>query len=286
MKRALTPSATILALVVSAGTSMAGPLQDHSEYGFAQDVHSSVALDRNNNNFGDRRVTTNSDEQRYDTDFYLGEISDGEMFGRVELGTTHSRSDVSTRLASVGISADSYDATIGALWVADSQVYIDGQFRYGYFDSDLNLNGKNVVDFDGSGYQISVEVGKPFALWNDLTLTPQVEVTYSDIDLDNVPGGQIGTLVDSDTLMARLGMRAERTVANNSILYGQIDIYHAFDDEASMVFGQNTAALSIGGNLSLSDQSQLYAEITSETVLGSNSDDHSFSWNIGYAVQF
>ncbi len=265
---------------------MAGPLQGHSDYGFAHDVHSSIAPDRSNENFGDRHVTTNSDDQQYDTDFYLGEVAGGDMFGRVEFGTTHSSSDVSTRLASAGISADSYDATIGALWVADSMLYIDGQFRYGAFDSRIGLNGQNILDIDGSGYQISVEVGKPFALWNDLTLTPQVEVTYSDIDLDNVPGGQIGTLVDSDTLMARLGLRAERTFANNSMLYGQIDIYHAFDNEASMVFGQNTAALSIGGNLSLSDHSQLYAEITSETGLGSSSNDHSVSWNIGFAVQF
>lgn len=285
MKKALTPSATILALVVSVGMSMAGPLQAHGDFGFAHDVHSSVAVDRNNDNFGDRRVTTSSDEQRYDTNFYLGEISDGEMFGRVEFGTTHSTSDVSTRLASAGISADSYDATIGALWVADSQLYIDGQFRYGHFDGDLSLNGQKMVGFDGNGYEVSVEVGKSFALLNDVTLTPQAQLMYSDIE-GQIETGRIGAKVDRDTLRARFGLRAEHTLADNAMLYGQFDVYHAFENESSVMYGQDTAALSIGGIVAKSDRAQLYAEITSETGLGSSSGDHSFSWNIGFAVQF
>jgi hypothetical protein len=46
MKRAMISSATLLALVVSAETSMAGPLLDQSHRGFAQDVRSSVSQAR------------------------------------------------------------------------------------------------------------------------------------------------------------------------------------------------------------------------------------------------
>jgi len=276
MKKALTTFATVFALVTTAGMSVAGPLCSQLQCG--------------SDSFGDRHVTTNSDDQQYDTDFYLGEVAGGDMFGSVEFGTSHATSNVSTRLAGAGFSVDSHDITLGALWVADSALYIDGQLRYGQFDSTVSLNGRHAVDLNGSGYEISVEMGKPVALRNDLTLIPQVELMYSDVTMgdvaDRIGNGRIGSLPDSDALMARVGLRAESTFADNSMLYGQIDVYHAFDDEAAMVSGENSATLSIGGNLALSDHSQLYAEITNESGLGDSSGDHSFSWNIGFAVQF
>jgi len=79
------------------------------------------------------------------------------------------------------------------------------------------------------------------------------------------------------------------------MLYGQIDLYHAFHNEASVMFGQNTvsiepgqntAALTIGGGVLLSDHALLSPEISSETDLGSSSGDYDISWNIGFEVRF
>ncbi|GLO69117.1 hypothetical protein MACH17_06340 [Phaeobacter inhibens] len=250
---------------------MAGPLGNHGQCG--------------SDKGGYRVATTNSDDQRYDTSFSLDDIAAGEMFGSLEIGSSSLSSNVNTCLVNAGISADAYDVTLGALWVADSQLYIDGQFRYGHFDGDLSLNGQKMVGFDGNGYEVSVEVGKSFALLNDVTLIPQAQLMYSDIE-GQIETGRIGAKVDRDTLMARFGLRAEHTLADNAMLYGQIDVYHAFENESSVMYGQDTAALSIGGIVAKSDRAQLYAEITSETGLGSSSGDHSFSWNIGFAVQF
>ncbi len=229
----------------------------------------------------------------------MGEVAGGQLFGGLEFCINHLSSGVSSRFTSADFSADGYDATLSALWVADSQFYIDGQLGFGSFDGSIGLNGQNSVDVDGSGYELSVEIGKSFEMPNEWALIPQVQVMYSDIDMDNVPDragiGQIGSLVDGDTLTARVGLRAEHTFANNSMLYGQIDFYHAFDNEASVMFGQNTvsiepgqntAALTIGGDVPLSDHALLYAEISSETDLRSNLGDYDFSWNIGFEVQF
>ncbi|EEE36082.1 putative adhesin (autotransporter) [Rhodobacteraceae bacterium KLH11] len=327
MKNAMITISTVIALVISAGTSMAGPLSGLGQLDFAQDVRTSVSQARNDadakanfkafaisraraemtttaqpftriqtageyvsNRVGDRSVTTYSDDQRYDQDFPLGEVAGGQLFGGLEFGTSNLTSGVSSRLVNANVSADSYDATLSALWVADSQFYIDGQFRYGEFDSRIGLNGRDSLDVDGSGYQISVELGKSFTLQNEWTLTPQVQVMYSDIDLDNAADraavARIGSMVDDDALTARLGLSAERAFENNSMLYGQIDLYQTLDTETSGVFDQNTAALSIGGAVSLSDNAQLYAEITTETDLGSSSGDLAFGWDIGFEVRF
>ncbi len=322
MKKVNITTATVIALVVSAGMSMAGPLRGLGQIGFEQDVRSSVSQARNDvdtradfkaftvssaltelktssrpftrvqaageyvsDSVGDRNVTTYSDDQRYSQDFPLGEVAGGQLFGGLELGTNRLTSGASSRLANANISADSYDATLSVLWLADSQFYIDGQSRFGDFNGRIGLNDRNTLDIDGSGYQISVELGKSFALQNEWTLIPQMQITYSDIDLDNV-ADRIGSLADDDALMAGFGLRAERAFANNSMLYGQIDVYQALDNETSVVFGQNTTALSIGGYVSLSDRAQLYAEITTETEFGSSSGDLAFGWDIGFEIQF
>ncbi|WP_085824909.1 autotransporter domain-containing protein [Ruegeria meonggei] len=336
MKKAMITSATVLVLVVSAGMSMAGPSRGNLS-GFKQDVRSSVSqahsrtatqsngskaftvnqtlakltttagptfwveadAERDSYDVGEGELTTNNGTLRYGANLPLGEIAGGQLFGGLEFGIGSLSSKVGTSLASANISTEAYDATLSALWVADSLFYVDGQLRYGYFDSQIRPNGGASVDADGSGYEISIEIGKPFTLPNEWTLIPQMQVMYSDIDMDDVPdrfsGGHIGSLVDGDTLTARVGLRAERAFANNAMLYGQIDLYHTFDTAPSVVFGQNTvftergqdtAALSVGGNVALSDRSWLYGEITTETGLGSSSVDDAFSWNIGVEVQF
>ncbi|WP_170347516.1 autotransporter domain-containing protein [Ruegeria atlantica] len=327
MEKVLITTTTAFALVVSAGMSMADPLRSLGQYDFAQDVRSSVLQTRNDvdtradfkaftvdgtltelttvvqpfsrvqaaskfvsDSADDRSVTSYSDDQRYGEDFPLGEVAGGQLFGGLEIGTSSLTSDVSTRFANANVSGDSYDTTLSALWVTDSQFYVDGEFRYGEFDSRIGLNGRNILDIDGSGYQVSIELGQSFALQNEWTLTPQVQITYTDIDLDNAADraatARIGSVVDDDALTARLGLRAERNFANNSMLYGQIDVYNTFDTETSGAFDQNTASLSMGGALSLSDNAQLYAEVTTETALGSGSGDYDLSWDIGFEVQF
>ncbi|WP_282169996.1 autotransporter domain-containing protein [Ruegeria atlantica] len=337
MKKVMITSVTVFAIVASAGICMAGPSHGLGQRGYAKDVRSSVSQIRNHTaaesngskpfnsslaltdltttagplfwvesqgerdsyDVGDGEMTTNSGSLRYGANLPLGEVGGGQLFGGLEFGIGSLSSNIGTSSANANISTNAYDATLSALWVADSMFYINGQLRYGFFDSQVRPNGGGAVDADGSGYEISIEVGKPFTLPNEWMLIPQAQVMYSDIDMDDVPdrvaGSQIGSLVDSDTLTARAGLRAERAFANNSMLYGQIDFYHAFDNATSVVFGQsavftergqNTAALSIGGDVALSDRSWLYGEITSETGLGSSSNDHPFGWNIGVEVQF
>ncbi|WP_254429686.1 autotransporter outer membrane beta-barrel domain-containing protein [Ruegeria atlantica] len=254
---------------------------------------------RDSYDVGEGEMTTNSGSLQYGANLLLGEVAGGQLFGGLEFGIGSLSSNVGTNWASANISADAYDATLSALWVADSLLYFDGQLRYGYFDGQIRPNGGAAVDANGSGYEISVEVGKSFILPNEWTLTPQMQFMYSDIGMDDVPdrvdGGWIGSLVDGDTVTTRVGLRAEHALANNSMLHGQIDYYHTFNNATSLVFGQNTvftergqntAALTLGGNVPLSDYSQLYAEITSETGLGSSSDDYSFGWSIGFELQF
>jgi outer membrane autotransporter protein len=217
----------------------------------------------------------------------------------LEFGISSLSTDVTTSLTGAAINTDAYDATLSILWVADSQFYVDGQLRYGNFDSTIRPNGGQSVDTDSSGYGLSIEVGKPFGLSNGLTLVPQAQLMYSNIDTDNVVdlagGGQSGSLVDGDTLTARLGLRAEYILSSNVALFGQVDYYHAFDSETAVAFGQNTVltergkntvGLTLGGNVALSSRTTLYGEITGEKGFGKRSGDYTVGGNIGLEFRF
>ncbi|MBO9410787.1 MULTISPECIES: autotransporter outer membrane beta-barrel domain-containing protein [unclassified Ruegeria] len=247
----------------------------------------------------DRDVETNSGGLRFGAALPLTELSNGTLIGGLEFGISSLSTDVTTSLTGADISTDAYDVTLSALWVADSLLYVDGQMRYGDFDSTTRPNGGQSVDTDSDGYGLSIEVGKPFALANGLTLVPQAQLMYSDIDADNVVdlagGGQTGSLEDGDTLTARLGLRAEHTLTGNAVLFGQVDYYHAFDNETAVAFGQNTvltergkntAGLTLGGNVALSERTTLFGELTGETGFGSNASDYAFGGNIGFEFRF
>ncbi|WP_271952787.1 hypothetical protein [Ruegeria faecimaris] len=61
MKKTLITSVTAFAIVLSAGTSTAGPLRDHSQRGFAHKVHSSVSQTVNHaDGMANTYQTTNS----------------------------------------------------------------------------------------------------------------------------------------------------------------------------------------------------------------------------------
>lgn len=246
-----------------------------------------------------RDVETNSGGLRFGAALPLTELGNGTLVGGAEFGISSLSTDVTTALTGADISTDAYDATLSALWIADSQLYVDGQLRYGYFDGTTRPNGGQSVDTDSDGYGLSIEVGKPFGLSNGLTLVPQVQLTYSDIDTDDVVdlagGGQAGSLVDGDTLTARFGLRAEHTLAGNAVLFGQVDYYRAFDNETAVAFGQNTiltergkntAALTVGGHVPISARTTLFGEITGETGFGSNASDYAFGGNVGVELRF
>ncbi|MES0828536.1 autotransporter domain-containing protein, partial [Ruegeria sp. SCP11] len=195
------------------------------------------------------------------------------------------------------IDTDAYDVTLSALWLADSQLYLDGQLRYAFFDSTTRLAGGQEVDTDGDGYAASIEVGKVLALNNGLNLIPQAQLLYSSVDADDlndVSSGATGTVSDGDTLSARIGLRAEREFAT-SVLFGQVDYYHAFDDETSVSFGNDTVltergrnnlALTLGGHMDITANTTLFGEVSAQSGFGSSSDDYGVAGQLGFEFLF
>ncbi|WP_170766513.1 autotransporter outer membrane beta-barrel domain-containing protein [Ruegeria lacuscaerulensis] len=246
---------------------------------------------------GDRTNKTTSGGLRVGASLPFAEIGSGSLIGGFEFGATTLSTNSETSLADGKIDTDAYDVTLSALWLADSQLYLDGQVRYAFFDSTTRLAGGQEVDTDGDGYAASIEVGKVFALNNGLNLIPQAQLLYSSVDADDlndVSSGAAGTVSDGDTLSARIGLRAEREFGT-SVLFGQFDYYHAFDDETSVSFGNDTVltergrnnlALTLGGHVDITTSTTLFGEVSAQTGFGSGSDDHGVAGQLGFEFRF
>lgn len=249
--------------------------------------------------FVGRDVETTLGELRLGSAVPVAEIGNGRLVGGLEFGIGSLSSNLQTALTSASIKTHARDLTLSALWVADSQFYTDVQLRYARFDSTINPNGGVAVDVEGEGYGASVEFGMPFEMPNGLTLTPQAQLAYSDVDIHDVAnlggGGLTGSLSDGDNLTARIGLRAEQTFASGSMLFGQVDYYHVLDNETSVAFGsnsiatlrdQNSVALSIGGYMTISDTTSLIGEITGMTSVGASEKDRSLRGRLGFQIRF
>ena len=246
---------------------------------------------------GDRTNETTSGGLRVGASLPFAEIGSGSLIGGLEFGASTLSTNSETSLADGKIDTDAYDVTLSALWLADSQLYLDGQLRYAFFDSTTRLAGGQEVDTDGDGYAASIEVGKVYALNNGLNLIPQAQLLYSSVDADDlndVSSGVAGTVSDGDTLSARLGLRAEHEFGT-SVLFGQFDYYHAFDDETSVSFGtdtvltergRNNLALTLGGHVDITSNTTLFGEVSAQTGFGSSSDDYGVAGQLGFEFLF
>lgn len=246
-----------------------------------------------------RDVETVSTALRFGAAMPLADIGAGRLVGGVGFGLGRLSSNLETDLTRAAIDTDARDLTLSLLWIAQNHLYTDIQLRYAAFDTTITPNGGAAVDASGHGYGVSLEIGKPFELRNGLALIPQAQIMYGEVDIDDVANlageGAVVSRDDGDRVTARLGLRAEHRLAGKAMLFGQIDYFHAFDTTTSVVSGaiptvterdRNSAALTLGGHVAISQNASLFGEITGATSLGGKHSDRRLGGSLGLEVRF
>ncbi|WEK50860.1 MAG: autotransporter outer membrane beta-barrel domain-containing protein [Candidatus Kaistia colombiensis] len=88
-------------------------------------------------------------------------------------------------------------------------VYVDSQAQFAWFDTDLSADGlgKLADGNNGTGYALSVEVGKELAVAKGWTVTPQAQLAYASVDFDDMtdPFGAEISLRKGESLKGRVG---------------------------------------------------------------------------------
>ena len=182
-------------------------------------------------------------------DARLYEGSNGSVIGSLfaQYGTL--RADIDSAHGNGRISGDGYGAGAALTWHGTRGAYVDGLAQATWLKSDLDSNVAGALTDNNSarGYGLSLEAGHALPIGTNLSLTPQAQLTYTDVRFDDFvdPFGAVISLAESDLLQGRLGLSldhdrqwidADGRPAQRR-LYGVANLFYAFD-------GENTALVS------------------------------------------
>ena len=84
------------------------------------------------------------------------------------------------------IDTQGYGVGATMTWYGPKGFYVDGQVKLSWFDSDLesNILGSLASGNKGEGQAFSLEVGKQTPIGPNLSITPQVQMSYAMVDFD------------------------------------------------------------------------------------------------------
>jgi outer membrane autotransporter protein len=234
---------------------------------------------------------------------------DGEL-GNLVIGanvfTGGSSADIASSSGNGSISTDTQGMGLTATWYGNSGFYADIQLQYSDFESDLSSNvlGTLATGLDGYGRLASLEIGQEFTLSNGLSLTPQAQLTWSEVSFDSFtgPSGEIVSPGSNDSLRLRLGLAAERSwdfgSGESARLYGIGNVVRELRDTSSVMVSGTELALSaprwvgeigLGGSYDWTQDtgatSSFYGEVSASREL-SGGTVHGLAGTIGFRMEF
>ncbi|PTB84028.1 hypothetical protein C9985_01315 [Marinobacter vinifirmus] len=230
--------------------------------------------------------------------------SSGKLISGITVHYGQASADITSPQSKGRIDTDSYGAGTTLTWYGAKGFYSDAQAQATWLDSRLYSStlGRNLSDGnDAFGYATSLEIGQRIAIGGDWVLTPQGQLTYSDVNVDTFtdPFGATVSLEDGESLRGRLGLAAENRAQweapNGSISrltsYGIANLYQEFMADSSVnlsgvalnstgedVWGGIGAGASYDWN---NDQYSIYGEVTTNTGLANFGDSFNVAGTVG-----
>lgn len=197
---------------------------------------------------------------------------------------------------------DTYSLALYGTWLGDKGQYVDVIGRLASIKNDANarsLTGQGKAydgKMDNTGLSLSAEAGWRFALPYNLFIEPQVEATYSYIDSDSFRyGDRKYELQSTDSFIARAGFMAGiQCPDNKGNVYVRASVVHDFLGETdvkvsnahmsrtvSSDFGGTWGEFGIGANVSVSDNTYVYADV--EHTTGGEIEE---PWRVNFGVRY
>ncbi|MDM8227272.1 autotransporter outer membrane beta-barrel domain-containing protein [Parasutterella secunda] len=197
---------------------------------------------------------------------------------------------------------DTYSLSLYGTWLGDKGQYVDVIGRVASIKNDANarsLTGQGKAydgKMDNTGLSLSAEAGWRFALPYNLFIEPQVEATYSYIDSDSFRyGDRKYELQSTDSFIARAGFMAGiQCPDNKGNVYVRASVVHDFLGETDVKvsnahmsrtvsndFGGTWGEFGIGANVSVSDNTYVYADV--EHTTGGEIEE---PWRVNFGVRY
>lgn len=197
---------------------------------------------------------------------------------------------------------DTYSLALYGTWMGEKGQYVDVIGRVASIKNDANarsLTGQGKAydgKMDNTGLSLSAEAGWRFALPYNLFIEPQVEATYSYIDSDSFRyGDRKYELQSTDSFIARAGFMAGiQCTDNKGNVYVRASVVHDFLGETDVKvsnahmsrtvsndFGGTWGEFGIGANVSVSDNTYVYADV--EHTTGGEIEE---PWRVNFGVRY
>ena len=181
--------------------------------------------------------------------------------------------------------------------------YVDLQAQKSWYSTDLSAGGVGagtVNDIDGDGHSVSVEVGRSIALNDELTITPQAQLSYAKVDTDDFIGAnaEVVKLTNSKSLKARFSAELSKQLDSGTRGFILASVIHEFEDETQVnVSGANLTnsvdqwSGELGGGIKHAwDEGtthyETFAAITAGTSLNNFGDSNSVQLELGLKAKF
>ena len=214
--------------------------------------------------------------------------------------------DVRSAFGNGGIDAKAYGFGATLTWYGPAGVYADGQAQLSWFDTRLKSDvlGVLIDGHDGNGQSVSLEVGKQAPVGLHLTVTPQFQMTYSNVKFDSF-ADRFGAEVSSqkgDSLKTRWGISVDRQTysgtgngGRRSHLYGLVNVSYEWldgtrvDVSGTPILNANDrlwAEVAMGGTLDLGQRLTLYSQVSANTAIKNFGDSYSFKGMAGIRMRF
>ena len=260
--------------------------------------------------FDDARISTTGMDHRIDTwkiqvgaDASLAETHDGgSLIAGLNLSYGEAKSRVNSVFGNGALKTDGYGIGATLTWYDGAGFYADAQAQIGRYSSDLRseLLGMLAHDNGGQAEAFSIEAGKRMSIDENLSITPQFQMIYSNVRFDRFvdPAGTVVTAAGNDSLMTRWGLAFDYQSTwegGNSRTYGIANVsYEWLDGTQAMVSGtaiqraneRLTGEIGLGASVDWQENIALYGEMLAGTPLGSFGKNYILKGNVGFRMQF
>lgn len=253
------------------------------------------------------------DNQLYETD--AGRFIGGVWFeyGRID-------ASISSNDRNGKIKADGYGGGASLTWYGDNGLYVDGLGKVDWYRNDINSDkagGLSIVNgAKGFGYALSIETGKRFELNDSWSLTPQVQLSWSSLDMDDFRNvfGSTDSFDRQNDLTARLGLTANYAntwqgsdgFAQRTSFYVGANLYQTLTEDKSNVsisvvgrpnevsaiidpgsIGKTWAGIGAGGTYAWHDNKySIFGNVNTASSTKNFGDSYTVSGNIGMSVKW
>jgi len=251
--------------------------------------------------FADQNV--NSWRMQLGADHVLAGTGKGE---RLVAGVTAYYGEANSHVRSIfgngSLKTDGYGLGATLTWYGLQGFYLDSQTQFSWYKSDLNSDvlGGLVRNNDGSGEAFSVEAGKRTPIGGKLSITPQLQMAYSNVRFDRFvdPSDAIVAAGMGDSLKSRAGISLDRQSQwdnGSSHIYGLVNLsYEWLDGTSTRVSGTPIdyanerlwGELGLGASVSWTKGVTLYGEVSGNSPFRDFGDSYTLKANAGVRIAF